>query len=212
MPTRITRSVSRRGLFGGRVRTTRSHTVGAPSSQAPQGPRVQVHLTGRDLLEMQRQQQEDAAQAVAHIAALHQQATDTHAARMAALAAPALYLYRQPAAYAALAVFAVVTLAGFVWEPVLYVSLFLAGALAVVDWHNLSTLHGRIHWAAFFATRRTLAWVAAVCLVVFYLVPVAAYLIQNCQLVPSVADGQRARLDSEIARLEAATKVQPEDD
>lgn len=209
MPTRITRSVSRRGLFGGRVRTTRSHTVGAPSSQTAQGPHVQVHLTGRDLLDMeQREQAAQAAQAAA-IAALHQQAVDTHAARMAALAGPALSLYRQPTAYAALGVFAVVTLAGFVWQPAIYASMALAGALAVVDWGNLSTLHGRIHWRAFFATRRGWAWVAAVCMVAFYFVPAVAYLVQNIQLVPRVADAQRARLHDEIARLEATVQQPP---
>lgn len=214
MPTRITRSYSRRGLFGGRVRTTRSWTVGQPKrSQAYNGgPRVQVRLTGRDLLEMEQRQQEEEAEHATAIAELHQQAVDRHTARMAQLAVPALYLYRQPYALAALALFAIVTLAGFAWQPALCVSMALAGALAVVDWGNLSTLHGRIHWAAFFATRSTWAWVAAVCMVLFYYVPVAAYLVQNLQLVPSVADAQRARLRDDIARLEAAVHQNQDQD
>jgi hypothetical protein len=155
---------------------------------------VQVHLTGRDLIEMHRQQRED-------IAALSDAGVEAHTEAMANLSPFAVKLHTERLLAGGLlaltVIFAAVAAAGI---P-LYC--LLAG-LYFVDWHNLTTLHGRFNWQLFRYKQGNGAYWLLVCgAALFCFVPVAIYLVQCLQLAPSVADQQRLKVQADIARLEA---------
>jgi hypothetical protein len=156
----------------------------------------------------QARQQEYAAQRAEHlkqiapqVAQLREDARDAHAAHMANLNKAALWLYTRVGVVTCLALFVlafVVSLAtGFFFVP-----MALAVALAVADVHNLSTLHGRIPWRAWFLGHPALTGCLAMIMVACYYVIVAWYLIQNLRLAPTVRKVRHERSQETIARLE----------
>ena len=198
MTRRVTKSRSYSyKLFGVRHTTRYTHTSGGnhrSSGGGRSGPNVQVHLTGRDLLEMQRIRRED-------ITAILLAGEEANTEAMANLSPFAVTLHTNRAlAGGLLAVAVILAAVGAAGIPA-YVIL---GALYFVDWHNLTTLHGKFNWQLFRYKQGSALYWTVVCLAALVcVIPVAIYLVQCLQLAPSVADQQRAKVQSDIARLEA---------
>jgi hypothetical protein len=203
MPQRITRtrSYSRRTLFGGRVTTSvsTSHT-----SRLPYEP-VQVRLTCAQLLEMQRLQAEqlaaareqDIAQQTAHMDAI------VNAPRGFSPLSIARWLHTVPGAISTLVAFALslIIVLTIGW-PVAIIGLTVA--LAVVDWHNLRTMHGAIGWRQWFVSRRGMAIFVAVLLVLYgWLFLPVVYGIQAWTRASEMTTRARAIQQQRIAELEA---------
>ena len=195
-----TRSYSYK-LFGVRHTTRYTTTSGGNrrSSASHPGPNVQVHLTGRDLLEMQRIQRED-------VATITQAGIEAHTAAMANLSPFAVKLHTNRAlACGLLTVSVILAAVGAAGIP----AYLLLGALYFVDWHNITTLHGRFNWQLFrYKQGNALYWTVVCLAACFCVIPVAIYLVQCLQLAPLVADQQRAKLQADIARLEAELRPQ----
>lgn len=191
MPTRVTRSRSYSyKLLGVRHTVRRTTTQGSRRS----GPSVQVHFSGRDYLEMQRQHTEQCQQLAACAVSAHVQA-------MAHLNPVARWLHTYLGAGVLAVVYVVCAALAFAANQVMPLAL-LTVALLAVDWHNMTTLHGRVPWKLWFYDRRTFArWMVALYVVLFEFVPLV-YIVQAFLTVPEVRDIQRAQLDGSIAELE----------
>lgn len=203
MPQRITRTrtYSHRTLFGGRVttRVTSAQTYFNPR------PQPQVHLTGAELMQMQRMQAEqraaareqDQAQQQAHMDAIVQ------APRGFSPLACARWLHTVPGAATTLGVFALALILAFAFDwPYLIIGETIA--LAIVDWQNLRTMHGAIGWRQWAVSRRGLAWFVGFLLVCYgWLFLPAVYAIQAWGQASEIAERVRTERQARIAALEA---------
>lgn len=202
MPTRITRSYSRKGLFGGRVRYTTSRTVGQTRSRSRSN--VQIHLTGRDILEMQRREDE----LVAQLQEEHHEASERAMHEMGTVA---VRVHTPLWAGIGLGVYVVLALLSLAFAaPVVA----LAYVLAFFDWHNFVTLHGFVPWRLMWhrAQLRDTFWGPMLLLAVVGLLTCiwpAIYLIQNIRLAGDVREIQRERVQAQIAELERQVLPSP---
>jgi len=204
MPTRTTRSRSYSyKLFGVRHTVRRTTTNGGSRSG---GVSTQIHLTGRDLIEMERQRRED-------VAALQLEAAQAHQTAMRNLSPLAVKVHTAPLAAASLVVLAVATLiwlamsgsaaTSSVGDVFLFVAYAISAGLFAVDWHDVTTLHGKINWPLLRYNRGNGPyWLAVCCYGLFAFIPAAIYLIQCLQLGPAVREAQHVKLQEDIARLE----------
>lgn len=205
MPTRRTISQSFR-LFGTRIRYSTSQTLG------PSRPNVQVHLTGRDLMEMQRQ-----------IEQVREREATAQKQHLATLNGAARWLHTPLGAIITLAVFAigiVVVLASgapdsnpsfAVMGLSELVVIGLPIALAVIDWRDFSSFHGVIPWNVWRAEGKTGRWwILAVALALYgWLFMPAVYAIQAWQRADEVREASHTALDAKIAALEAQVLPAP---
>lgn len=164
---------------------------------------TQIHLTGRDLLEMQRRHDETAAR----LRTEHEQAKAEH---LAQLSGAATWLHQRVVAIVGLLVYCVVLLttlatsgSNSAGSSVFgFLVIGLAVGPAVVDWWNFRTLHGRINWLLLKLDHPGGYWWAIVGMVLFFPVPGIAYFVDCIRTAPAVAQSRRARVQQEIARLE----------
>lgn len=213
MPTRTTRtrSYSYR-LFGVRHTTRYTTTSGGRRS----GVSTQVHLTGRDLMEMERMRRADVTE-------LQLEAAQAHESAMRNLSPLAVRLHTAPVALATFILLAIVSLvvigtssgsntassgggsaANAVGSIFLFMAYGISIALFAIDWHNTTTLHGTINWPLLRYNRGNGPyWLAVCCYGLFCFIPLCVYLIQCMRLSPAVREQQRAKLQADIARLEA---------
>jgi hypothetical protein len=208
MPIRISRSFSVRGPMGTRVRFTASQSVGR---RRPAGPNVQIRLTGRDILEMQRQEAEAEAALQVRVEQLRAEHQRRKTAHLSSLGALAVWLHRSRVAVAALATYALLLLLTFV-APSGIGSLALLALIAVTvvlafaDWWAFRTLGGRINWRLLKLTHPHAYWwavIGMVCLICsFFFVPGLFWLWDCVRTAPAVAELRRAELQQDIARLE----------
>jgi len=223
MPTRVTRSFSRKGLFGGRVRYTTSRLVGAPRANAqPRQPNVQIHLTGRDLLEMEQRQQEAARTAEAarqqqltefqaRGAEMRAQEATVHLQHMAALARPARWLHTRAGAGVTLGVFALGWIVAFAlgWPWLLMLQTL---ALAIIDWRNFSSFHNVIPWRVWQVSGHMDWWASlGLGLLLFgWLFMPAVYGVQTWRGAGALSAADQAALKARIATLEAELLPPPD--
>lgn len=153
----------------------------------------QVHVTGRDLMEMERQRRED-------VAVLTQEGVERHEAAMRALSPIAVKLHTIPVAGAALGGLVVLSLVGFALSFPLW---WAAGVLYALDWHNVTTLHGRINWPLFrYNKGNGLYWTSVIGLALFTFIPAGIYLVQCMQMAGEVRERERMRLREQIDAME----------
>jgi hypothetical protein len=145
-------------------------------------------------MEMERQRRED-------IAALIEEGQERQQEAMQQLSPLAIKLHINPLySSVALGVLSILTLIGLPTSIPLW---FAAGALYAVDWHNVTTLHGKINWSLFRYTRgNALYWLAVCGLALFCFVPAAIYLIQCLSMREQVKQIERAKMQAQIAQLE----------
>lgn len=181
MPTRITRSYSRRGLFGGRVRYTTSHVVG----QRAYSPAQLAQMAAAED-DMRRR---DAVIQAQHMASLNRAQRWLHT-RIGAGVTLALFIIGLALALA------------LDWSYLLVAETIV---LAVVDWRNLSTLHGHIPWRAWRVgghnSLRIWTGVSLWLLGIMFLP--AVYGIQAWLAAPALASADHEQLRAHIAALEA---------
>lgn len=192
-------------------------------------PRVRVTVSSQDLVRMQQldeaRRTERRAQTEARYAEIRartaanrvefnekwpvERATDKadHEERMRQLSPWATRLHRRAWAIPLL-VLSILSLAliAIPYLTPLYIALFVA--IAVVDFHNVATLHGWLPWRAWRRSGTTGMTIAyGVGFVYFFfglflLVPIV-YFIQAIRLAPAMREYERKRLQTDIARLEA---------
>ncbi len=204
MPTRRTVTRSYRGLFGTRVRYTTSQIIG------PSQPNVQVHLTGRDLVEMQRLQAEAATahQQLVEQTRAQEAAAQTH--HLATLNSAARWLHTPLGAIATLVVFVVGWILMFgASTPVIVIGLPIA--LAIIDWRDFSSFHGAISWNVWRAEGKNGRWwtLAIVLWLYGWLFMPVVYAIQAWRRAGEVKAASHAALDAQIASLEAVVLPRP---
>ncbi|HEU0028834.1 MAG TPA: hypothetical protein VFQ25_17145 [Ktedonobacterales bacterium] len=192
MPTRRTISESFR-LFGVRFRYSTSQTLG------PSRPNVQVHLTGRDLMEMRRQ-----------IEQMREQEAETQRQHLATLNGVGRWLHTPLGAIATLAVF-IVGLGLGLGGNIPLILLGLPIALAVIDWRDFSSFHGAIPWNVWRAEGKNGRWWTLATTLALYgwLFMPAVYAIQAWRRAGEVRDAAHAALDAKIAALEAQVLPAP---
>lgn len=195
----VTRSYSHRTLFGGRV-TRRVTTTSGGTRMTSRQPTTLVHLSGADLLELQRRQQE-------RIDTLTTAGPQQHATAMANLNAAARWLHTPVGAL----VLGVATLVG--WALLALGAPVLIGvvvALAIVDWHNLTTLHGGINWPLFHERHPRGYWWAVAGMVVYGWVALSAiYAVQAWLAAPKLREAEHAQTQQRIAALERELGLPP---
>lgn len=135
---------------------------------------------------------------------------DARERRMAALESLsplAVRLHTVPIAGAALGGLVILTLAGIALNFPLW---WAAGALYFVDWHNVTTLHGRIDWPMLRDIRGPwLYWLAIVGLALFVFIPAGIYLVQCIQMAGEVRERELARLQGQS--VAAGRELPPSD-
>jgi hypothetical protein len=192
MPTRRTISESFR-LFGVRFRYSTSQTLG------PSRPNVQVHLTGRDLMEMQRQLEQ-----------LREQEAEAQRQHLATLNVAARWLHTPLGAIVTLVVFVLGLALGLGYNaPIILLPLPIA--LAVIDWRDFSSFHGAIPWNVWRAESKNGRWWTlgtALALYGWLFMP-AVYAIQAWRRAGDVREAAHAALDAKIAALEAQVLPAP---
>ena len=192
MPMRVTRSYSRRGMFGGRVRYTVSQSIGTSNV---------VHWSGKDLLEMQRALAEQRQ----HVVTGFQERKAHYAADMGEVARWLHHPILAP-------ILAVVTLVSFIvlgatgsqalGSVLTFLFIALLAVPAIFDWWGFTTFHGHLNWSLLKFDHPTGFWWAVIGLcLVFYVFPIAYY-VQAWRMAPAVKEAEWARIRAEIARLE----------
>jgi len=132
------------------------------------------------------------------------EAQEQRAAAFDSLSPLAVRLHTVPIAGAALGGLVLLTTTGLVLNVPLW---WAAGALYFLDWHNVTTLHGRINWPLLRDTRGPwLYWVAVVCLALFLFIPAGIYLVQCMQMAGKVQGRELPRLQGQTV---AAGQEQP---
>ena len=192
MPRRRTISESFR-LFGVRFRYSTSQSLG------PSRPNVQVHLTGRDLMEMQRQLEQ-----------LREREAEAQQRHLATLNGVARWLHTPLGAIVTLVVFALGLALGLGFNvPITLLPLPIA--LAAIDWRDFSSFHGAIPWNVWRAEGKNGRWwILAIALALYgWLFMPAVYAIQAWRRAGEVRDAAHAALDAKIATLEAQVLPAP---
>lgn len=187
--------------------------------------RVQVHVSSHDLIEMQKADEvrraarreamarfvtNNMAQEAAfrgRFPAAREQERQRHAAKTASLRPFAKQLHRHWLAGPLLVVYTLSLLVAPALPFTTVLLLAIGLLIACADWHNFATLHGWIPWRAWLRTgQRGLGrafWSGIIYLLLIYIVPIV-YLVQAWRLAPKMREIERARLQAEIARLEAS--------
>lgn len=198
----VTGTYSHRTLFSGRV-TRRVTTTQGSADIRPQ-PSAAAHFSGVDPLEPQRRRQEQ-------IDTLTAAGPANHAA-MANLNAVARWLHT-PLGAALLALASVVGLVLALSPLEQGVPLvLLTVALAIVDWHNLVSLHGSINWPRLHVTHPTGYWWALVGMVLCGWIGLPGiYAVQAWLAAPAVRTAERAATQARIAELERELGLPPSD-
>lgn len=158
---------------------------------------VQIHLTGQDLLELERARQQKIAQARAA-------AAEAQAAHMATLPKPARWLHTQYGAGGTLGLFALALALAFIfnWPWLLLVETI---ALAILDWRDLATLHNAIPWTVWRVEGSRWRYYGLGALLWLYgwtFLP-AVYAIQAWRSTGALDAADHAALQARIAALEA---------
>lgn len=142
---------------------------------------------------------------------LRSEAERQHAEHLAHLNPFALWLHRPVVAVPVLAAYVLLTVFAFSVRADAVCTTLVAATvvLAVADWHNFRTFHGKVSWPLLKLNHPALYWWLIVGMVVFFFVPATAYLVQCLQTADKVREGQRARLRTDIARLEQELHLMP---
>lgn len=172
--------------------------------------RTQEKVISAQLTQQRAQQHQERMTALApQLSARHETFNAEHAGHMEALPATrALWLHTPTGVAVSAALYGVGLVLAFALNVALPLYVML-GVLAVLDWHNLVTLHGLIDWATLRLRGGFPFWGLVTAAVLFSPFWGVVYLAQCVWLVPSVREAQHAATQARIAALEQELGIAP---
>ena len=180
-----------------------------------------IHISGHDVhkaedIESQSNlsfQHDEVMQRDELIARLRAEDDRQQAEHMANLNAVALWFHRPLVAVLSLIGYSLLTLLALASRFEAAYTVLIAGAiaLAVIDWCNFRTFHGKVKWPVLRLNHPALYWSLIVGMLLFFFIPTIAYLVQCLQSAQQVGDVQHVRLQQNIARLERELLPSPEE-
>lgn len=207
MPQRVTWTRSRRSLWGGRVRVTRSHLESTKEERdAERAARKAEQVAhGVTVLQGRRAQREIA------MTAARQRDREAHAAAFHSPRRVVTWLHTPLGIGVLAAAIVAVWVAATASEHFAALWYVPTLALLVADWHNMVTLHGWIRWRTLWTRSKALTMLVGVSVGALFMLPPVVYAIQAGATMKAMRAARQAQMQATIERLERDLGYHAED-